>query len=73
MHFAEKIVSIACGYLFNMAITDTGKLYGWLQQDFRDTSGQNVENEEFLIHLIPRRIPELSNEVIGKLFVKFCF
>ncbi|KMQ90034.1 rcc1 and btb domain-containing protein 1 [Lasius niger] len=51
----KKIVHIACGSMFNMGVTDKGKLYGW---------GDN-ESGQILIDTIPYTIDSITDKHVS--------
>jgi len=59
----EKIVHIACGSLFIMALSDNGKLYSW----GRNENGQLGLNSEDNQKLYPCLIASLSHVTIGNI------
>ncbi|KMQ87738.1 rcc1 and btb domain-containing protein 1, partial [Lasius niger] len=69
----NKIVCIASGWLFNMAVTDTGKIYSWGCNNYGvlglDLPPPNLSNGHTTS--IPRRITTLSNVVIVKVVCGF--
>lgn len=69
----KKIVQIACGNFFNMALSDENKVYSWGKNICGNVLGYNISNTLHQSELNPHQI-ELSEEKASNSFIsKVCF
>lgn len=65
----QKIVQIACGSNFNIVVTDTGKLYGWGDNEKDQISNiidKCYDNLKQKFYMYPQEMTTVSNKKINK-------